>query len=563
MRPTPGTTPGRASRRSTCAATRRSWASAEALEQARVLRDGDQRGDRRVAGGAAPRALARALVAALLGVVALYEAKKRARGAARLPRPAGEGARRAARPRVGAPLLPRSASRPSSSTSSRTPTRCRCEIAELLAGDRPGALVVVGDAKQSIYRFRRAEVALFRRMSAERAAAPRPRRAAPHAELPLAAGDPALRQPRVRRADPGFRGRGPAGLRGRSSRRRASTDDAVGDRAALRGAPSHRARTCCGAKRAATRRASSRRAAAGGFTVRDPATGTSRGQPRGRRDGAGSAPHAGAPPRGGAGRGRAALHRRGRQVVLRPPGGARGAGRAARDRRPVRPGGAGGGAALVLLRRQRPRPRRLRPRRAVTSAARSTARSRALPRWVRPWRRSARCTSGARELTVPRAARASSTTRRASWPRSPARSAARRRSRTSRRSRLWRAARPRSACSRCAASSRLLQERIRTAREEPDLPATRPGDPDTVRILSIHRPRGWRRRSWCSTTCRRQPAPLRRHPALGPAQDRGRLPPRLPAARLGRAGEGATEHAPPPRAGGCCTSPAPGRATCW
>jgi ATP-dependent helicase/nuclease subunit A len=37
---------------------------------------------------------------------------------------------------------------------------------------------------------------------------------------------------------------------------------------------------------------------------------------------------------------------------------------------------------------------------------------------------------------------------------------------------------------------RLLQERIRTAREEPDLPATRPGDPETVRILSIHKAKG-------------------------------------------------------------------------
>ena len=37
---------------------------------------------------------------------------------------------------------------------------------------------------------------------------------------------------------------------------------------------------------------------------------------------------------------------------------------------------------------------------------------------------------------------------------------------------------------------RLLQERIRTAREEPDLPATRPGDPDTIRILSIHKAKG-------------------------------------------------------------------------
>jgi ATP-dependent helicase/nuclease subunit A len=41
------------------------------------------------------------------------------------------------------------------------------ELARLLAGDRPGALVVVGDAKQSIYRFRRANVRLFREMVRE------------------------------------------------------------------------------------------------------------------------------------------------------------------------------------------------------------------------------------------------------------------------------------------------------------------------------------------------------------------------------------------------------------
>src|SRR5262249_47110520 len=36
----------------------------------------------------------------------------------------------------------------------------------------------------------------------------------------------------------------------------------------------------------------------------------------------------------------------------------------------------------------------------------------------------------------------------------------------------------------------LLAERISSSREEPDLPTTRPGDPDTVRILSIHRAKG-------------------------------------------------------------------------
>ncbi len=38
--------------------------------------------------------------------------------------------------------------------------------------------------------------------------------------------------------------------------------------------------------------------------------------------------------------------------------------------------------------------------------------------------------------------------------------------------------------------ARLLAERVENAREEPDLPTTRPGDPDTIRILSIHKAKG-------------------------------------------------------------------------
>jgi ATP-dependent helicase/nuclease subunit A len=46
------------------------------------------------------------------------------------------------------------------------------EIVERLAGEAPGSLVVVGDAKQSIYRFRRAEVREFQRLAAQAAARP-------------------------------------------------------------------------------------------------------------------------------------------------------------------------------------------------------------------------------------------------------------------------------------------------------------------------------------------------------------------------------------------------------
>jgi ATP-dependent helicase/nuclease subunit A len=47
------------------------------------------------------------------------------------------------------------------------------EIARLLTSDAPGSLVVVGDPKQSIYRFRRADVALFRKLAEEASAGER------------------------------------------------------------------------------------------------------------------------------------------------------------------------------------------------------------------------------------------------------------------------------------------------------------------------------------------------------------------------------------------------------
>ena len=109
------------------------------------------------------------------------------------------------------------------------------EIARLLAGDAPGGLVVVGDAKQSIYRFRRAEVAHFRAMAEEARAGdgravlsltqnfrsrPAILRFVNRAFAELIQASVELGQPAYEPVHP------PAGL----------GDDAGGDRAALRGA---------------------------------------------------------------------------------------------------------------------------------------------------------------------------------------------------------------------------------------------------------------------------------------------------------------------------------------
>ena len=139
------------------------WPSAEALEEGRKIAEWTRTGP--AAWNAARGAqLHGRLVRALGGVVSLYEKEKRARGLLDF---------------VDLLLLVRNALRDRESVRAhfcrrfrfliidefQDTDRLQVEIAELLAGAAPGGLFVVGDAKQSIYRFRRAEVSLFRRLS--------------------------------------------------------------------------------------------------------------------------------------------------------------------------------------------------------------------------------------------------------------------------------------------------------------------------------------------------------------------------------------------------------------
>ena len=147
-----------------------------------------------------------------------------ARRRARLPRPAGARPRSGARQRATCARRSSAASRTCSSTSSRTPTRCRrrssCCSRPTIPPRRdwravrpvPGKLFVVGDPKQSIYRFRRADVGIYEAVREQlRRARRRVRRAAQ--QLPRRARHPARRERRVRAADDRRRPGRPGALR--------------------------------------------------------------------------------------------------------------------------------------------------------------------------------------------------------------------------------------------------------------------------------------------------------------------------------------------------------------
>ncbi len=141
------------------------WPSPEALLEGRKIAEWTRSGPAAWTTARGAR-LHGQLVTALRGVVALYEKKKCAQGLLDfvdlllLTRDAlrdRESVRRYFRRRFRFLII----------DEFQDTDRLQVEIARLLAGDVPGGLVVVGDAKQSIYRFRRAEVSLFRRLSEE------------------------------------------------------------------------------------------------------------------------------------------------------------------------------------------------------------------------------------------------------------------------------------------------------------------------------------------------------------------------------------------------------------
>jgi ATP-dependent helicase/nuclease subunit A len=141
------------------------WPSAEALAEGRALAAWTKEVRSRWAAAHGADLHGR-LVRALTGVAGLYDRKKAERGVLDfldlLLR-----ARDALRDHAGAREWFRGRFRFLVIDEFQDTDPLQVEIARLLAGDRPGALVVVGDAKQSVYRFRRAEVRLFRELTRE------------------------------------------------------------------------------------------------------------------------------------------------------------------------------------------------------------------------------------------------------------------------------------------------------------------------------------------------------------------------------------------------------------
>jgi ATP-dependent helicase/nuclease subunit A len=146
------------------------WPSPEAFEEARAIAEWTRTGPE--AWSATRGAwLHGRLVTALRGVVDIYDRRKREQGlldfvdlllVTRNALRDRESVRRYFRKRFRFLII----------DEFQDTDRLQVEIARLLAGDQPGGLVVVGDAKQSIYRFRRAEASLFRRQSEEAAREP-------------------------------------------------------------------------------------------------------------------------------------------------------------------------------------------------------------------------------------------------------------------------------------------------------------------------------------------------------------------------------------------------------
>ena len=148
----------------------------------------------------------------------LARRRRRLRGAeaarrrARFRRSAAARARPAGRATRASAARSSRASRTSSSTSSRTPIRCRprsccCSrptIRRSATGAAitpvPGKLFIVGDPKQAIYRFRRADVETYREVC-ELLESRGAQAGVPAHQLPRDAGDPARRERGVRAAD--------------------------------------------------------------------------------------------------------------------------------------------------------------------------------------------------------------------------------------------------------------------------------------------------------------------------------------------------------------------------